>query len=220
MVAGSNTRRIPEGPGIWSATTVRTDGKPVTVVYNTFTSSLVAYTTQSGDPVDSPTARFDERVLAGAVDDAGSWPGIAVDPSGVVHVGYVHATTKALTHVQLAGNLSVTSTDVVDDASRDNGMFSDVHHLAEPAIVLRSDGVAVIAYQDSTTGELWMAVESGNGMYTRTVLAGGLTGTAYDGFYGFSTDMVAQGPGAPVISTFRYNVDLMQTSNLVFFHAP
>jgi hypothetical protein len=101
--------------------------------------------------------------------------------------------------------LSELDRHVVDDGARTDGVSSDWHRLAEPALAVRSDGTVVVAYQDGTTGELLMAVEEGDG-FTRSTLGGGST-AAYDGWYGFSTDVVGRGSSAPVVSTFRRDLD-------------
>ncbi|MEW5853074.1 MAG: hypothetical protein AB2A00_30100 [Myxococcota bacterium] len=220
--AGSNLRGIPEGPGVWPSLAIRADGKPILVVYDSFDADLVLHTTQGGDPVDSTEARFTSQILDGNGSDAGLWPQVAVDVSGQAHVVYVHNVTRALLHQTLDGTLSTISTATVDDAARVVNNASDLHRLAEPALSIRSDGVVQVAYQDGTTGELLFCSQNGSA-YDRSTLAGGGTGTSFDGLYGFSTDVAARGSGAPVVSTFKKRpdaVDPQPRGELVFFNWP
>jgi hypothetical protein len=219
-VAGSGLQNAPVGPGVYAAMIVRPDGKPVLAVHDTTTQSLTIYSTQGGDPPNSPSARFITTVVSAMGQTVGLWPSLAVDASGQTKVVHVNETTHALTVTTLGTALNVVNEAVVDDAGRVSGMATDIHRLAEPALVIRADGAEVVAYQDGTTGELLLATRSGGtGAFTRTTLAGG--GTPYNGTFGFSTDAAARGNNAPVISTFKRNADPTPPEDgLVFFNWP
>ncbi|MBI5497614.1 MAG: hypothetical protein HY904_21565 [Deltaproteobacteria bacterium] len=205
-VPGSALRDVPQGPGVWAAMLVRNDGKPFLAVHDTVDGTLKVYSTEGGDPPDSPSARFTSLTVAAAGQVTGLWPSVAVDASGVVKVAHVNQTTHALRLVTLGAALTLQAEETVDDAGRQNGQATDLHRLAEPALVIRGDGAELVSYQDGTTGELLLATRSG-GAFTRSTLAGGRTGVEFNGFFGFSTDAVGRGNNPPVISTFRHNPD-------------
>jgi len=120
--------------------------------------------------------------------DAGWSPSVAVDPQGVVHVAYVNASHDNLQYITDAAS---TQAEVVDDGYRVVGVTVDglpkpeFHFVGDDAgLVLANGGtLPMIAYQDSTTEQLELAVKQQNGTWKRTDIAGATD--PWPGAYGF-----------------------------------
>lgn len=218
LVRGSWLNNEPSGVGVFASMVVKADGKPVVAVFDSVAGVLRIHSTTGTEPPFSATAQFVVTTVATPGQVVGKWPRVAVDATGQVKVAFGNDTTHAVELVTLSATLTVLTREVVDDGSRVVGASQEHHFLAQPALAVRTDGAEVLAYQDGTTGELFMATRSG-ATFTRTVLAGGAQ--PYAGTFGFSNDAAARGNQAPVISTFKRNPDPTPPQDaLVLFNWP
>jgi hypothetical protein len=215
-VPGSDAYQRPVGPGLMASLKVLPDGTAVLAVFDAVAKALVIH--HSTGALDAGTATFAATTVAAAGQVAGVWPSVAVSPTGAVAVAFTNETTRALSLVELDASFAVTATRVVDDGVRTDGVAMEQHHLAEPALAFGAGGTLTVAYQDGTTGELLQAVGSGTS-WTRTSLAG--AATPFNGWFGFSTNILPRASGAPLVTTFRRNPDATpQDDGISLFNGP
>ena len=204
VVAGTDTKTRPMGAGIMGSMAMLASGHPVLAVHDSINGRLTVYSSLGGPTPDTGNANFTSRSVTSTSQVTGVFPSVAVSGSGEVRVAYVNETTKALHLTVFSPSLAVGATVTVDDGSRTAGSATELHRLAEPVLGIRGDGANMVAYQDGTTGELLMAVSSGS-TYNRQTMAG--DAVPWDGWYGFSTNLIPRGSGAPLVTTFKRNPD-------------
>ena len=198
-------RDLPRARGLWPSLALLPDG-----------GALIAY----HDRVDRSLrmARIDGDLLGGALttrviegtgapgggsDDTGHFPSLYVSPGGQIHLTYMNATRQALIYRVLERSLDTALTEDVE-VGLGAGMSPDGLLLgADSALVVDADGVARVAYQDATQGDLKYARRAGVGQWSIITLAGGEL--PYRGSFGFYTDQILDpARRSPVVSTYRY----------------
>ncbi len=131
--------------------------------------------------------------------DVGQYPSLTFDSVDVGHISYVDASQDNLLYVDTKDRVPV----VVDDGYRNmdemtnDGLPSPVFHLVgdSSSIKLAQDKV-VIAYQDSTTGELRLALRDATMKWTTQRIAG--HDDPFKGSYGFWAAAQVAGKGTYV----------------------
>ena len=119
--------------------------------------------------------------------DAGWSPSVKVDSTGVAHVAYVNATTgDDLDYVRPRA----ACPEIIDNGYRVVGTTVDgltkpeFHFVGDDAgLVLPSDTLPMVVYQDATTQELLLAQRDAAGMWSHVSIAGATD--PWPGAYGF-----------------------------------
>jgi hypothetical protein len=173
---------LPDAVALFIAAARLNDGSPILAYYDRINGDL-------------KVARFDAtagafaapEVIDGADGaDVGQYPSITVAADGKVHISYVDASHDNLLYV----NLTDKTPEVVDDGYRIDGTTEDglprpVFHLVGDDSGIVISGVAIaVAYQDSTTHELRLAIrDAATNTWKSDAVAG--DEDPYVGGYGF-----------------------------------
>ncbi len=129
--------------------------------------------------------------------DKGIGLSLAMDGGGVLHLSYVDGLTEALDYAMVKGGV-VQPSELVDD-----GMGAgEGHHVVgdDSNVYVAPSGEVRISYMDATTGKLWLAIGTPNGMaHTWKPQA-----LAQDGFAGwFSRQLQLPNGGYRILNWWR-----------------
>ncbi len=154
---------------------------------------VVYYDRVNGDlklaEFDATAGTFKAPVIidgAGAGNDVGWFPSVAVDAEGTIHIAYQSATRDDLLYT----NTKTNTPELVDDGYRIVGQTPEgfpkpeFHFIGNDASLQVTSAGPVVAYQDSTSHELLLSTRTNSGEWQRTKVAGGAMPT-FTGAYGF-----------------------------------
>ncbi len=187
---------LSDSIAIMTAAGRRLDGTPAIAYYDRERGNLrYAEQSMSGEW----TVSILDGEAAGGTDtgDVGQFPSLFFDASDIGHISYVDASHDNLLYVDTKDRTPV----VVDDGYRpmdemtSDGLPSPVFHLVGDSSSIQAvQNKLIIAYQDSTTVELRLAVRDGAGPWTTQKVAG--HDNPYRGSYGFWASARLGGRGA------------------------
>lgn len=200
-------RDLPLARGLWPSLAVLADGTVVIAYHDRVDRSLhVARIT--GDLRNAP---IDDVTLdglgapSGSSDDTGLFPSLYATPGGELHLSYLNASRSALWYMLLDGSLAPIVAEEIEAGLAMGGGPDGALIGADSALVVDSSGIARVAYQDATLGDLKYARRRGTNDWVVLTLAG--DEAEYRGSFGFYTDQVLDDTRTdPLVSTYRYDL--------------
>jgi hypothetical protein len=198
IVADNAYAELPAGTGLFPSIAPVENGGVVITFYDSLKKDLlVALQEKAG-------AAFKVKSLK-TTGDVGLFTSVAVGPQRNIHISYI-GENGDLRYLRLRANLSIEQDELVDDGYSQVKNGGEDHLLADSSIVVDSNGVPRIVYQDATTQSLMTAVRTGTKQWKLTkLIAGDLEGKQYKGTFGFFADQVLFN-GTSFISNFRIDV--------------
>ncbi len=198
-------RDLPLARGLWPSLARTPDGGLLIAYYDRVLGNLKMARVSGPDPT---TGAITIRVIDGngapngSTDDAGLFPSLFVTPAGEIHVTYMNADRQAVWYRSLDANLATLLAEEIETGLNMGGGPDGVLIGADSALVVDASGIARVAYQDATHGDLRYARREGTG-WTIFTLAG--DEAMYRGSFGFYADQVLMPDRtAPLVSTYRY----------------
>jgi hypothetical protein len=203
----------PDTISLMTSAARRNDDSPAIAYYDRERGNLRFAELKSGKWV---TSILDgEDMMGKDTADVGQFPSLIFDTGNVGHISYVDASHDNLLYV----NTETKTPEVVDDGYRpmdettSDGLPSPVFHLVGDSSSIQFAGdQTVIAYQDSTSVELRMALRDASGKWTTQSIAG--HAIPYVGSYGFWASAQVGGRGVYIGS---YGIDQQMSPSQYFF---
>jgi hypothetical protein len=145
---------------------------------------------------------LDGNGVNGSMDISGLFPSLFITPAGEIHLSYMNQTQRSLIYRNLTPMFTTLIAEIVEEGLPTSGGPDGVLIGADSALVVDRTGVARIAYQDATNGELRYARRMGS-TWNILTLAG--NEMPYRGSFGFYSDQaVDRDRENPIVSTYRY----------------
>jgi hypothetical protein len=201
---GTPPADLPEAVGLFIAAARMPDGGPILAYYDRINGDLKVAR------YDVATSAFlAPEVIDGADGaDVGQYPSITVDADSKVHISYVDASHDNLLYVNLTDKVP----EVIDDGYRIDGTTEDglprpvFHLVGDDSGIVTSGAAIAVAYQDSTTHELRLAVRDAvTGTWKHDPIAG--AEDPYVGGYGFYAAAAISGTEIVMSSYVIDNLD-------------
>jgi hypothetical protein len=193
---------LPEGIGLWTSLALDPDGSPELVYYDR-TRGELAWVEHDGTGWGAPVI-LDGDDLSTDTDlhgDRGWHASLTIDSTGTRHVSYVDGLAEVLMYMQLDPAGTVVVREVVDDGASggaDHDLVGDYS-----TIVVDGDGRVRLAYQNTSSGLVMMAVRStSDGTWTISTLS-----DPDAGFMGYYLNQVLAGETS-WFSQFTFNYEL------------
>lgn len=161
---------LPEGIGLWNSLALAPDGSPEITYYDR-TRGELAWVVHDGTGWASPVI-LDGDDLSTDTDlhgDKGWHASLAIDSSGGRHLAYVDGLAETLMYLELDPDGAVLVREVVDDGTTEGSDRDLVGDYS--AIAVDGDGLVRLAYQNTSTGVVRMAVrDPSDGSWTTSLL--------------------------------------------------
>lgn len=197
-------RDLPNARGLWPSLAITADGSAIIAFHDRFEGNLKIATIAGPDLRTGAIQihAIDGNGINGSSDISGLFPSLFVSPAGEVHVSYMNQTRSSLIYRSFDDNFNSTIVEIVEEGLSMGGGPDGVLIGADSALVVDRTGIARIAYQDATNGELRYARRQG-ATWSILTLAG--AEATYRGSFGFYNDQcLDESRENPVISTYRY----------------
>jgi hypothetical protein len=196
---------LPLARGLWPSLAVLGDGT-VLIAYHDRVEQNLKIARITGDLRNAPieiVTLDGAGAPNGSTDETGLFPSLYATPGGELHLTYLNATRQALGYLLLDANLDAVVREEVESGLGMGGGPDGALIGADSALVVDASGVARVAYQDATLGDLKYARRQGPNNWVVITLAG--DEDPYRGSFGFYTDQVLDsGRLNPQVSTYRY----------------
>ncbi len=197
-------RDLPTARGLWPSLSITSNGSAIIAYHDRFEGNLKIATIEGPDLRNGAIEihAIDGNGVNGSSDISGLFPSLFVSPAGEIHISYMNQTRSSLIYRSFDDNFNSTIVEVVEEGLGMGGGPDGILIGADSALVVDRTGVARIAYQDATNGELRYARRQGS---TWNVLTLAGNETPYRGSFGFYNDQVLdESRENPVVSTYRY----------------
>lgn len=198
-------RDLPRARGLWPSLAVLGDGT-VVIAYHDRVDESLKVARISGDLRNAPieiVTLDGTGAMSGSTDEAGLFPSLYATPGGELHLTYLNATRQALWYLLLDANLDPIAAEQIESGLGMGGGPDGALIGADSALVVDATGVARVAYQDATLGDLKYARRRGTNDWVVLTLAG--DEDPYRGSFGFYTDQALDSlRQASTVSTYRY----------------
>ncbi len=132
--------------------------------------------------------------------DIGSYPSVAVDAMGTIHLSFTDLNKDNLMYT----NLKDKKLEIIDDGLRIDGKTSDgidkpvFHLVGDDSGIILQNGQIFVVYMDATTHELNYAGRKAENLWRRKTIAG--AEMPFKGAYGWSASVDGKGAGATLSS--------------------
>ncbi len=173
---------LPEGIAIWNSLALAPDGSPEVVYYDR-THGELHHVSYNGTAWEAPVILDGDDLSADPADhgDKGWNPSLTIDSSGTRHIAYVDGLAEALMYIELDADGAEVVREVVDDGTW--GGTTEREIVGDySAVVVDGDGRVRLAYQNTTSGLVMMAVRgAASGAWTISVISD--PGAGFMGYY-------------------------------------
>lgn len=213
-------RDLPLARGLWPSVQTMPDRSVLVAYHDRLDLNLKIARIAGPNPATGliSTTVIDGR-FAGSTDEVGQYPSLLVTPGGEIHLAYMNETRRSVVYRNLSAGLTTQINEEIETGLGRTMIPGGELVGADPALVVDSNGIVRIAYQNATAGELRYARRMGTDNWSIVTLRG--DETPYEGSFGFYTDQaVDSARGAPIVSTYRYFLSQEDANGLELLTPP
>jgi len=217
LAKDNNLDDLPYGVGLFVEVGLLSDGSLALAYYNSARGNL-KYVIW-----DAATSQFNQPVILAGEQGGNDTGNLGADlsmqitlPDERVYLAYQDASLGQLYFMTFsARNPQDRTVELVDAGARNAAgdpcpeaqAVGQLHRVGNfTSLLVDTDGVVHLVYQDGTTLDLVRASRQAAGVWSVQVLARRLYGAEFVGAYGFFTDQALTPDGRVVISNFRHNL--------------